>query len=266
VSATVYSVSRLARLLHTTPARVRGLVRDGVVTPDRGPRGELQLSFRDVLLLRTAVELSRRLPAARVKRALRHVRGRLAPERALSTLRIVADGDDVVVHDGPASFVAESGQLLLELDVDAALGEIAALGAGAGVAAQWVAQAATLEASDRGAAIAAYRRALAADPGHVPALVNLGRMLHDHGASREAASLYVRALESDPEDATALFNLGVALEDLGRLLYARRCYEHALRLEASHVDAHFNLARLCERLGDRAAAMRHLSRYRALTR
>ena len=270
-----YSAKQLAKLLDTTADRIRGYVREGFVEPARGERGEYRFSFQDVVLLRTAEALAKQVPPARVKRALRGLASRLPKGRALATVKIVFEGDELVVREGDASFQAESGQGLLDFGVEDLVTEAAPLAMKTGrqaheaeprrPAEEWFERGHELESVTIGEAITAYRKALEVDPEHTHALINLGRLVHEQGDSREAASLYLRALETDPEDPLALFNLGVALEDLGRLNYARKCYEHTLQIDPRHADAHFNVARLCERLGDKAAAMRHLMQYRALT-
>ena len=77
---------------------------------------------------------------------------------------------------------------------------------------------AALESEEIGAtaeAESAYRNAIAADPAHVAAHINLGRLRHVGKALDEAERLYRRALELEPNHPTARFNLGVVLEDRG---------------------------------------------------
>jgi tetratricopeptide (TPR) repeat protein len=111
----------------------------------------------------------------------------------------------------------------------------------------------------------AYERALEADPAHADAHVNLGRILHEEGAPAAAELHYRAALEADPEHDTAAFNHGVALEDLGRIDDAVAAYKRAIALNRDNADAHYNLAGIYERRGEKAAALRHLKAYRALT-
>jgi tetratricopeptide (TPR) repeat protein len=141
---------------------------------------------------------------------------------------------------------------------------------GRGVDAQTDAQtlfaaAVRLEENDSASALAAYAEAVAADPHHADAHVNLGRLLHQQGRLREAEAHYVAALVSRPTDATACFNLAVVLEDLGRIDDAIARYRETLELDPHVVDAYFNLSRLYEKKGEKVAAIRNLKDYRRLS-
>jgi tetratricopeptide (TPR) repeat protein len=109
-----------------------------------------------------------------------------------------------------------------------------------------------------------YTDALAANPHHADAHVNLGRLLHTKGRLREAEAHYVAALVGRPKDAIATFNLAVVLDDQGRIDEAIRCYSEAIELDARNADAYLNLARLYERKGEKLAAIRHLKDARKL--
>jgi tetratricopeptide (TPR) repeat protein len=110
-----------------------------------------------------------------------------------------------------------------------------------------------------------YAQAVALDPMHADAHVNLGRLLHQRGQFKEAEAHYVAALVVRPTDATATFNLAVVLDDQGREEAAIQQYQRALELDPACVDASFNLSRLFERKGEKIAALRHLKDYRRLT-
>jgi tetratricopeptide (TPR) repeat protein len=283
-----YTAQEVARMLGLTPARLRAYLRSGVLSPDRGARGELRFSFQDLILLRTAEGLvSERIPPRRVRSALRKLRTRLPETRPLTGLQLAAEGDDVVVRDGQARWHAESGQVLLDLEpaaapppAEASLGVLharrtPAAGAGAGASGGDVVPLSTdelyeigcdLEETDPTHAEASYRQVLARTPAHADAHVNLGRLLHERGDLKGAEAHYRRALGARPDDPTATFNLGVAMEDLGRIDEALRAYERAIALNAQNADAHYNAARLYEKEGDYGAALRHLRAYRDLTR
>jgi tetratricopeptide (TPR) repeat protein len=130
-----------------------------------------------------------------------------------------------------------------------------------------------LEASDPAAAMAAYRRAVAARPDLADAHNNLGRLHHDAGDLSAAEACYRRALAADATPALYHFNLGVVLEDRGDARGAIAAYERAIALDSMLADAHFNLARQLEQLGRiehddlvMRRAIRHLKQYRDLSR
>ena len=93
---------------------------------------------------------------------------------------------------------------------------------------EWYDIACDLEAPSPEEAQRAYRRALALDPDHVDAHINLGRLLHADGELGAAEEHYRAALERDPRDATAAFNLGVLLEDIGEAEQALETYRQAV--------------------------------------
>lgn len=267
-----YGSRDVANLLDLSVGQVRAYARAGFLTPTRGPRGEYRFSFQDLVLLRTARDLvAARVPAARIRRALARLREQLPTGRPLSALRIAAEGGNVVVRDGDAVWNPESGQLHIDFTVAELAGRAAPLARqamedaraeSAYDAEDWYDLGLELEAVTPDEAMEAYRRALALDPRHADAHVNLGRLMHEQGSVIEAEVHYRQALAAAPRHATAAFNLGVALEDLGRLDAALAAYRRAA--DADLADAHYNLARLHERLGHSAAAIRHLKSYRAL--
>jgi tetratricopeptide (TPR) repeat protein len=189
----------------------------------------------------------------------------------MTTVRVAAEGDRVVVQEAGARWHPETGQVLLDLEA----------GVGAGVATvvappqqprtppdgdAWYRWGCDLEEAAPQDAEDAYRKALAIDPEHGGAHLNLGRLLHERGDPRGAEYHYRRALASRGHRATAAFNLGVALEDQGHLEEALLAYARAIEVDRTLADAHFNASRLLERMGRREDALRHLSEYRRLSR
>jgi len=209
-----------------------------------------------------------RLPPRRVSRALRHLREQLPRGRSLSQVRITVEGERIVVRDGAARWLPESGQTLLDFDACEVARKVAPLlsqaaqtgrpGHGRLSPEDWYQWGCELEESSRDQAREAYRRALELEASHAGALVNLGRLLHQLGGSESAEAHYRRALEARPDDDIAAFNLGVALEDQSRHEQAAKAYELALASNPDNADAHFNVAKVYERLGDKALAVRHL--------
>lgn len=269
-----YTTRDVAKILGMTPEQVRGFARAGFLTPSRGPRGELRFSFQDLVLLRAAQGLAAaRIPARRIRRALHRLKGQLPQGRPLSGLRIVAEGERIVVTDGETAWHPESGQLVLDFTISelaAQAGPIARQRAEVArleeklTAEEWYALGCDLEVSSPEEAQDAYRRALELNPHYADAHVNLGRLLHEAGRVADAATHYRLALKANPQHATAAFNLGIAFEDLERNSEALSAYEQAIRADPTLADAYYNLARLYEKLGRRAAALRYLGKYRRL--
>ncbi|MBE2247926.1 MAG: tetratricopeptide repeat protein [Myxococcus sp.] len=255
-----YSLKEVAGLLGTTTDSARGLL-DLVW----GAHRDL-FTFQDLVLLRTARGLlERRVSRARIGQALARLRAQATNERPLSSVALQQEGDELVVGVGASRWNAETGQSLLDFQH-------------APRAATWLkapaqrdadalfARGVALEADGAPEALRSYTEALAVNPMHADAHVNLGRLLHQRGKHREAEAHYVAALVARPADVTATFNLAVALEDQGRVDEAMERYRDALELDPGCVDACFNLARLYEKKGEKLAALRHLKDYRRLSR
>jgi len=271
-----YTSQDAAKLLGLSIAQVRAFARDGFLTPGRGRRGELQFSFQDLVILRTAKGLvAARIATRRIRRALKRLRAQLPRGRSLAELHIAAEGDRIVVSDGETTWSPESGQMQLDFAVAELATKAAPMARRAAKAARdaedelsaedWYELGLELEVATPAEARDAYRRALELDAHHADAHVNLGRLLHEQGLVEEAERHYRLALREAPNHATAAYDLGIALEDLGRPADAIEAYRAALVTDPRLADAHYNIARLYEKVGKKAAALRHFSAYRRLT-
>ncbi len=270
-----YSTRQVAELLGIPAARVRSLARREFLAPGRDKQGQLRFSFQDLVLLRTANGLLEAgVQPRRVWRALRAVRARLPADRPLSSVRVLADGQRVLIRERDTAWEPESGQTILAFAVEDLAAKVAPLVMAAATQArarantsdEWFELA--LEFDHVGAtedAAAAYREAISLDGAHVNARINLGRLLHNGRAYGQAEQLYRDALGIDPGNAIAAFNLGVALEDQGALQEAMDTYRHALSVDPALPDVHYNLARLYERRGERQTALRHFACFRDLS-
>ena len=273
---TGYTTEEVARLLGLSPAQIRSYTRAGFLSPARGARGDLRFTFQDLVLLRAAKGLmAARIPAAQIRGSLRRLKQQLPRGRALSELRITAEGHRVVARDGAVAWNPESGQLVLDFDVARLAQRAAPLARRQAAAAReveddfdaddWFELGLELEVSAPAEARDAYRRALELDPHHADARVNLGRLLVESDRAEEAETHFRAVVADHPDHATAWFNLGIALEDRRRPNDAVKAYERAITADRRLADAYFNLARLYEQAGKRAAALRNLSKYRLLT-
>lgn len=262
-------------MLGLSPAQIRAYATEGFLDPELGPEGELRFGFHDLILLRTAGELTAaNIPSRKVRRVLHRLRDQLPEGKTLTGVRITADGERVVVRDGGVVWNPESGQSLFDFAVaDLAAAAAPLIHRNAADARErshelsaedWYELGCELEMSSAAEAKDAYERALKVEPDHPDANVNLGRILHEEGAPALAEKHYRAALDGDPGHETAAFNLGVALEDLGHTAEAVRAYKRAIALDPGNADAHYNLAGIYERRGQKQDALRHLKTYRIL--
>lgn len=266
-----YTLQDVGRLLGLPRSIVRALIDAGFVAPLRGRRREYRFSFQDLVVLRTAQGLVQaKLPTTRILRSLRRLRTQLPPQMPMSGLRVEAVGDAIVVREGSAQWQPDDGQYLLRFHVESPGGRLAFLeplsSAPAPSGDELFERAVELEESNPPVACGLYREAIAADPKHAAAYINLGRLLHARGQWSEAEAAYRDGLTHGGPDATLYFNLGLVLEDLHRPVDAADMYRAAVREDPSLADAHYQLALLCEAAGLKQEAFRHLSAFRKLTR
>ncbi len=266
-----YGVRDVEKLLHLPRSAIRRLVDAGFVSPTRGARRSWLFSFQDLIVLRAAQALAAaKIPPKRITKSLKALRRRLPQTVPLSGLSISAVADRVIVKEGRSRWQADSGQYLLGLEVDSASGSLSVIEPNAPAAPEgaegWLDRGLALESDDPKGAREAYEQALAADPTHLTASINLGRLLHESGRPAEAEAVYRRALTAYGGDSLLLFNLGVLLEDLGRKTEAMQAYEKVLEHSPRMADCHYNLALLCKELGQPKQAIRHMAQYRKLVR
>jgi tetratricopeptide (TPR) repeat protein len=265
-----YSTRDVSQLIGLTPAQIRRCVYLGLVSPRRGSRNEYRFDFSDMVLLRTVKTLrDASIPARRALAALSGLRQMLGQSRTLASVRVVADGGDVVMVDVDARWNALSGQGHLSIRADDAPAE------GGGIVARlrercaddtapdrfdWYELGLELEGEDPIRAAVAYLVALELDPHFVDAHVHLARLKHREGRRDDAHLHYQRALADDPENQQALFGIGSLFHEAGDLEAAIDCYTRADAV----ADAHYQLSRIYEIRGDRLTARRHLQRHRQL--
>jgi tetratricopeptide (TPR) repeat protein len=264
-----FSTAEVASIVHLPDSRIRSLVRAGLLAPERTEKRNLQFTFQDLLLLKTAKTLlESRIPARRIARLLASLKRQLPDEQHLSSVKIYADGRRVVAWDGRARWQPDSGQFLFNFDaksVASAAKSLAPKPAKKTLSARhWFNLAVELESTSAEEARQAYHRALELDPEMSEAHLNLGRLYHEAGRFKESEAHYRAALKHAPDEAAPYFNLGVLLEDLKRPREALRSYEEALKRDPDFADAHYNLGLLLESLGERQEAFIHLRTARKL--
>ncbi|HEY6619871.1 MAG TPA: tetratricopeptide repeat protein [Steroidobacteraceae bacterium] len=267
-----YDTKDLERLFGLPASAVRALARAGNIQPVRRS-GRLHYSFHDLVVLRTASALrAAKISSQRINKTLQELRSALPEGSALNKISLTALGNRIAIREGQSLRESESGQYALALEIveekgrlhvisrDAApaLGNSRSAGESAD---QHYERALGIEESNPQAAQKAYELCLKANPDHMEARINLGRLLHLAGRLTEAERVYRVGAKADPFIA---FNLAVVLEDLEREPEAIIAYREALALDPQFADAHFNLARLYERAKDPKASLRHLLAYRRM--
>jgi tetratricopeptide (TPR) repeat protein len=274
-----YDTKDLERLFGLPASAVRALARAGNIQPVRRA-GKLHYSFHDLVVLRTASTLrAAKISSQRINKTLQELRSALPEGSALNKISLTALGNRIAIREGQSLREPESGQYALALeiieekgqlhvitrqDTAAASGTTAASGNGgtfSTAAEDKYARALAIEDSNPKKAMSLYEMCLKADPDHLEARINLGRLLHLAGRLAEAERVYRVGAKADPFIA---FNLAVVLEDLNREPDAIAAYREALAMDPQFADAHYNLARLYERAKDPKASLRHLLAYRRM--
>jgi tetratricopeptide (TPR) repeat protein len=262
-----YDTKDLERLFGLPASAVRALARSGNIHPVR-QAGRLHYSFQDLLVLRTASALrAANISSQRINRTLQKLRSALPAESALNRLSLTALGNRIAIREGQTLRESDSGQYALALEIIEEKGRLHVIARQDPAAPpetsadELYAKALALEDVDPHAARVAYESCLEADPVHVDARINLGRLLHLSGRLAEAEHIYRSGDQGEP---LLVFNLAVLLEDLDREPEAITAYREALALDPHFADAHFNLARLYERARDPKASLRHLLAYRRM--
>jgi len=262
-----YDTKDLEKLFGLPASAVRALARSGNIHPVRR-KGRLHYSFQDLLVLRTASALrAANISSQRINRTLQELRSALPAGADLNRLSLTALGNRIAIREGQTLRESDSGQYALALEIVEEKGRLHVIARQDAAAASEISadelytKALALEDIDPQGSRAAYESCLKADPAHMEARINLGRLLHLAGRLAEAERIYRSGDQAEP---SLVFNLAVLLEDLEREPDAIAAYRAALALDPQFADAHFNLARLYERARDPKASLRHLLAYRRM--
>jgi tetratricopeptide (TPR) repeat protein len=269
--ADVYSARDAAKLFGLSPSRLRYWERSGFIGRSVMIAGQRYYSFEDLIGIRAAKELlDEGVALQSVRKSVEALRASLPRvARPLSSLRIVADGQALLVRDDQGSYEPTTGQLRLDFEVSELRDDVVRVLRRSGrqndfaLAYQHYLEGCRFDEDPNGfeRAEAAYRRAIELDPSLANAVTNLGNISYRRGKLEEAQNLYVRALQIDPEQPEAFYNLGFLLYDRGELGAAVLNFKRALRSDPSFADAHFNLAMALSDLGQPAEAREHWETY-----
>jgi tetratricopeptide (TPR) repeat protein len=247
-------------MLGVEPSRLRYWERLQLVTP-RARWGECFYNFGDLVALRTLQSLTdRRVPARRVRRAVKSFEEQFESPLPLHQLRFLEQGRDVLVVPPGATrpFSPLKRQWVFPFDSQA----FGKMGPGqlhsmASPTPEQLFQAALDCETSRDTlpqAVESYRRVLDLVPDWVDAHINLGVALYQMGRAEEARAEFSSAVQLDPLNGISRYNLGCVLEEQGEIEEAINHLRRAERAMPAHADVHFNLALAYEKRGDRRIA------------
>jgi tetratricopeptide (TPR) repeat protein len=260
----LFSSGEISRLLGISQARLRTFDRAGVVSPTGRRRGRRAYSFSDLIALRTAQALlEQRVRLRDVTRAVGALKRSLPKvTRPLQELRIVSDGQRVVVHTTDGAFEPLTGQMVLDFEVKSLRDDVVrVLRPSAGRERARTAYELYLRASQLDEdplsmddAEALYREAITLDPWLAIAYTNLGNIRFRRHDAEAAELLYKKALEIDVRQPEAQYNLGYVMLERGQPELSVPLFHGAIEADPKFSDAYFNLAMAYEQIGETSKA------------
>jgi tetratricopeptide (TPR) repeat protein len=265
----LHGIREAAELFGVPEARLRYWAQTGFVGPTVRQGGRFYYTFQDLVALKTAITLvDGGLPLQRVRRHLDALRERLPEvQRPLAELRVLSDGDELVVVEDGTAWQPASGQLVLSFAVRSIAERLSSTaprrqGTHSDTAyGLFTAGLAALDAGDSGRAETAFRRALALDAALAAAWTNLGNLLDGRGERGAAREAYEKALALEPEQPEARYNLANLLFDVGEIDLALAEYRRVVQAAPDFADAHYNLGLALLAVGARTQARAALERY-----
>lgn len=271
-----YSLGDVARICGVPRERLRYWQRTRLfAVPERDAE---TFGFGDLVTVRRVVSLLEQgVSLRRIRRSLETLRRHLPDvDQPLGALRVWHEGSGRVVVNHEGVLLEPDGQLVLDLGEQAeALAPVSSIEGAWGAADEerrararcqaedWFEQGCRFdsERSTYAEAIAAYEKALVADPEFADAHCNLGTVYYNQERRAKARASFERALELDPEHLEAHLNLAVLLEEDGRQESALPHYKRALAADPLCAETHVSLALLYEKLGLRRTSRDHWRRY-----
>jgi DNA-binding transcriptional MerR regulator len=256
----LFTGPEVVRLLSISVGRLRSLDRAGIVSPSGRRRGRRAYTFPDIIALRAARDLlAKKVRLRDVARAIENIRRTLPTvTRPLAELRIISDGQRVVVKSASGTFEPLTGQMVLDFDVKALRDDVVRVlrpvvgRERARTAYDLYVRGSQLDEdpATMSEAEALYRRALELDPWLAIAYTNLGNICFRRGDEDQAEGLYLKALEIEGAQPEAQYNLGYVMLERGRAADAVGFFKGAIESDPRFADAYFNLAMAYEQVGD----------------
>lgn len=260
-----YTTDDVLRILHLSEQTFRACLRAASYPSPQMIR-QPHFTFQDLLILRTAKGLlDAGISAGRIRKVLASLKRQLPDDQVLSHMKIYADGRRVVVWDATGQWQPDSGQFLLDFDVEevkrpAKVRTLARRGAASCArvtAQQWYERALELEQDSPEEACHAYEEAVKVDPTLVDAHLNLGRLYHLGDQLDRAEACYRRAIEYASDEPLGYVNLAGVLKQKGDRQGAIAAYTAAIQRRPDLTEAHEQLALLYDAEGNTTMAFRH---------
>lgn len=275
-----YAIRDVSRLFDLPESRLRYWAQTGFIRPSIRVRGRTFYSFRDLIAIKVARELlDAGLSLQRVRKSLDGLRVKLPDvDQPLSRLRVRCEHEQVVVEDSARTYEADSGQCLLDFNVQSLHQQVAQVLAmprpqdsePERSAYEWFLHACGREREWDGKdpddpafleAREAYDRALDLDPEFAAAYTNLGALLAAVGDLDGARDHFDQALRCDPDQLEAQVNLAALALRAGDPETAIAGYRQLLRAAPDHLEGHYGLARALLAVGGKSQALAHLERF-----
>src|ERR1700730_16948798 len=191
-----YDSKDLERLFGLPASAVRALARAGNINPVRRA-GRLHYSFHDLVVLRTAsARRAAKISSQRINKTLQELRSALPADSALNQLSLTALGNRIAIREGQTLRESDSGQYALALEIVEEKGRLHVItrqdsaAPSESSADELYSKALALEETEPQEAQFAYEACLKADPNHLEARINLGRLLHIADRLAEAERVY----------------------------------------------------------------------------
>jgi predicted Zn-dependent protease len=192
--------------------------------------------------------------------------------RPLGELRIVSDGQRVIVRTQDGAFEPLTGQMVLDFEVRSLREDVVrVLRPSAGRERARTAYELYLRASQldedpltMDEAESLYARAIDLDPWLAIAYTNLGNIRFRRHDAEGAEELYRKALEIDARQPEAQYNLGYVMLERGQPEQAIPLFIGAIGSDPKFADAYFNLAMAYEQVGETQKARPYWKNYIAL--
>ncbi len=267
----LFTGPEVVKLLGISVGRLRSLDRAGIVPPTGRRRGKRAYTFPDIIALRAARDLlAKKVRLRDVARAVENIRKTLPTiTRPLAELRIISDGQRVVVKSAAGSFEPLTGQMVLDFEIKTLRDDVVR------VLRPVVGRERAQKAYDlyvRGSRLdedpatmvdaeGLYRKALELDPWLAIAYTNLGNICFRRGDEDQAETLYRKALQIEATQPEAQYNLGYVMLERGLAAEAIAFFRGAIDSDPRFADAYFNLAMAFEQVGDAIRARPCWRRY-----